>query len=166
MGFHNEVLDLDAVPRGGRMGALRGRLWGIRVRLRGWIRRLLAALGLPSAPGLEERLRAGALEGIARERRFPPGWRAEEVLAWLDEAVLRAPAPRGLDEQLVALTVIDEGDRVRRRQLRLVDKYGWRRAGREETRRWLEETAGHGALEVGALSLFALLKDDPDQGRR
>jgi len=160
MGFHNEVLSPDAVPR--RRERLGGRLWGIRVCLRGWIRRALAALGLPSAPGLEERLRTGALEGIARERRFPPGWQPEEVLAWLDETVLRAPCPGGKDEQLILLAVI-EGDRVRRRQFRLVDKYGWRRAGREETRRWLEE-AGAGALEAVVMSLFspALLKNGPD----
>lgn len=155
MGFHDEELfPEDALP-----GRLPAAVWKLRMRLRRWLRAALGRIGLPSSPGLDERMLAGAWEGILREQRWEGAWTPDQVLAWLDEAVLRAPAPGGFDEQIIGLAAIREG-RVIDRRFRLVDKYGYRRSGREKIRGWLEEIRGRGeVVEAGVLQPALLRRD-------
>lgn len=62
----------------------------------------------------------------------------EGVLAWIDEAVLRAPVIAGLDKQLLGVGVY----KISRRQVAwesvVMDKYGWRKQGRTDIEEWLK----------------------------
>lgn len=61
----------------------------------------------------------------------------EQILAWIDEAVLRAPVIAGLDKQLLGVGIY----RLNRQQVAwesvVMDKYGWRKKGRADIEEWL-----------------------------
>ncbi len=67
---------------------------------------------------------------------------SEEIIPWLHEAVMRSPAPRGIDGQGVMLHLYSRNGELLANHNRMVDKYGWRKAGRDETQLWLIETLG------------------------
>ena len=71
-----------------------------------------------------------------------PGFLDREVLAWLDEVILRAPAPRGIDEQIVGVGIWRGEADESTWKVKLVDKQGWRSQARQELRAWLADEAG------------------------
>jgi len=76
----------------------------------------------------------------------------EDIIPWLHETVTRAPTPKGIDGQGIVLKVF-KNDKFICRQCRMVDKYGWRKAGMNDTRTWLIETLsaqGSGSIGITA----------------
>jgi hypothetical protein len=63
----------------------------------------------------------------------------EEMIPWLDEAILRSPVPLGIDGQGILIKVFLNEEQVAEHG-RSVDKYGWRKSGKKETATWLSET--------------------------
>jgi len=77
-----------------------------------------------------------------------------QILPWLDDTVLRAPNPMGIDFAAIILWVwVGDDDEPSANHRRLVDKYGWRKEGREQLREWLLQTLpslGAPPAEIGA----------------
>jgi len=73
----------------------------------------------------------------------------EDIIPWLHDAVTRAPTPKGIDGQGIILRVY-KNDKFICRQCRMVDKYGWRKAGKNDTRTWLiEALSAQGSGPIG-----------------
>ena len=62
----------------------------------------------------------------------------DEILPWIHENVMRAPAPLGYDRSGIIICVVC-GEEDVAQQISVVDKYGWRKYGRSETTTWLFE---------------------------
>lgn len=65
----------------------------------------------------------------------------EDLIPWMHEAITRSPSPIGIDSQGVMIEIF-KNDETIVGQNRMVDKYGWRKEGMEETTTWLIETLG------------------------
>jgi len=78
----------------------------------------------------------------------------QQILPWLDDTVLRAPNPMGIDSVGIILWAwAGDNDKPSADHRRLVDKYGWRKEGREQLREWLLQTLpslGAPPAEIGA----------------
>lgn len=75
------------------------------------------------------------------------------VMPWLNDVVLRAPNPMGIDFAAIAIWIWGADDEPTAEHRRLVDKYGWRKGGWAELRGWLMQTLhtqGVARIEVGA----------------
>jgi hypothetical protein len=85
----------------------------------------------------------------------------EAIMPWLDDVVLRSPVPLGLDSSSIVIKVVANDKKVAE-HWRVVCKYGWRKAGREETERWIfDELNKHrhlnGRIDIGVLSMGRFL---------
>ncbi len=124
--------------------------------LRLWLRKH----GLPLAPSHNARAIADDIEAPGKEwvwhRTQDEAELVAEILDWIDESVLRAPVIGGIDKQLLGVGIY----KLDRQQVAwesvVMDKYGWRKQGRDDIREWLtKKLAEHGesALAITAQRL-------------
>jgi len=145
MNYHNQVLDLPPDPRNLWQFVARVTsevIWGTRWRLRSQIARLkrgLFHLGLMNSFTLQDARTLGEVAFPQRTWRIsenPGSALQEDILSWMHEAVMRSPSPWGYDEQMIVVRIF-RGYELIAQHARVVDRYGWRKGGREETAAWL-----------------------------
>ncbi len=134
------------------------RLWFGRqlANLRLWMRKH----GLPVAPSQHVGAIADDIEAPGKEwvwhRTQDVAGLVAEILDWIDEIVLRAPVIGGIDKQLLGIGIY----KLDRKQVAwesvVMDKYGWRKRGRDDICEWLTKKlaeSGEPALAVTAQRL-------------
>jgi hypothetical protein len=76
----------------------------------------------------------------------------KEILPWLHETVMRAPLPWGIDEQVIGIRIF-KGYKLLCQHARVVDKYGWRKEGKDELTAWLRDSLS--SIDVEGIKLIA-----------